>query len=477
MASFKEVLGHGRNYLIASLATKALGFISIPVYTRILSTTEYGIVSIFIGVVGILNSIFTLGVDRAISRYYFDQKDSDDFKNFVGISFFLAGVIFLINSLLLIFFSEYISNITKLPKELIIFILPVTFVNIIGLTFEQIFGPMKKSSLIASSSLVRVYLTFGISVVIILIIKNNKYFGPVIGQTIAGFLMITYWFFRINPYIKIPEIKKEQIKYILTYSIPLIPYALSGVLIEQFAKLSIANIQNVSQAGFYTLTLSIAGLTTLFIGITDQAWTPYYFEYMNSKNYSKHDRDVCWIFKITLFVAIFIASFGNEIGKILAPAKYSGLLYLIPIFSIGYVFYQLAYVYMRNFGYSRKTIYLTLIVLLSSIVNILLNILLIPSMGEIGAAISFSGSYIIMAFLSWLINKFIIYCHGTPILLFLKYILYTIPLFIFIYYSLTSNNYLFFLAARFLVLIAAFVILFWKEKEIIINTIKAMKKK
>jgi O-antigen/teichoic acid export membrane protein len=477
MSSFKEILGHGRNYLIASLATKALGFISIPFYTRFLSTTEYGIVSIFIGVVGILNSIMTLGIDCAISRYYFDQKDSEDFKNFIGISSFMAGIIFIINSLLIILFAGYLSQSTKLPKELIFFFIPVVLTNIIGLTFEQIYGPMKKSSLIASSSLFRVYLTFGISVVFILILKNNKYFGPVIGQTITGLLMIVFWLYKIKPYIKFPTIRKNQILYILTYSIPLIPYTLSGVLIEQFAKLSIANIQDVSQTGFYTLALSIAGLTSLFIGITHQAWNPYYFEYMNNKNYKKLDQDLCRIFKITLFAAIFISAFGNEIGKILAPARYSGLLYLIPIFSIGYIFYQLAYVYMRNFGYSRKTIYLTLIVLFSSIINIFLNILLIPSMGEIGAAVSFSFSYMIMAVLSWLINKYIICCYGSHILTFIKYILYTLPLFIIIYYVLKTNHYIFSLSVRFMMLTGASIILFWKEKEYIINILKFFKKK
>ena len=48
MSGFREILKHSGNYLIANLATRALAFISIPVYTRLLSTEDYGITAVFL---------------------------------------------------------------------------------------------------------------------------------------------------------------------------------------------------------------------------------------------------------------------------------------------------------------------------------------------------------------------------------------------------------------------------------------------
>ena len=90
MAGFSEILKHSRNYLIANLATRALAFISIPVFTRLLTPDEYGIISIFIGIVGILGSIMAFSADRSVSRYFFDQKSSEDFSRFVGTSIILS---------------------------------------------------------------------------------------------------------------------------------------------------------------------------------------------------------------------------------------------------------------------------------------------------------------------------------------------------------------------------------------------------
>ena len=90
MANFTSFLKHGGNYLVASVATSALAFISIPVYTRLLTPEDYGVVSIFMGIVGLLGSVMSFGTDRSVSRYFFDQKDELDFKRFIGTSSILA---------------------------------------------------------------------------------------------------------------------------------------------------------------------------------------------------------------------------------------------------------------------------------------------------------------------------------------------------------------------------------------------------
>lgn len=471
MSNFKGILKHGGNYLAANLATKALAFISIPIYTRLLTTKEYGVVSIFIGIAMIMGSIMAFSMDRSISRYYFDQKSAEDFKSFVGTSIILALGAFVLNSALIYFFAEDFGEFVGLESGVVHLLIPFTLVNIIGLTFEQIYGPQKKSKIIAITSLYKVYIGFALSILFIYLLNDKKYYGQIYGQVLGGLLIAAYWIKLIKPYVKL-TFDKTYFKYILTYSVPLIPYALSGVIIEQFGKVAIGKSQSFSEAGFYSLALAVSSLVSIIIGVTHQAWNPYYMEYMNAKDYKKLDSDFVRIFKITIIGAFAIASFGEEIGLLLAKKEFSSSLYLIPIFTIGYVFYQFSYAYLRNFGYSKNTFYMTITVLLSGASNVLLNFVLIDKYGELGAAVAFVFSYIIMAIIGWAINHFLVKLHATPMKKMLIPLLIAVPFYVFLFAVMDIESIVLAVAIKLVSFALLVILIFWTDRTGVIDFVK-----
>jgi O-antigen/teichoic acid export membrane protein len=474
MANFTGILKHGGYYLVASLATGALAFISIPIYTRLLSTEDYGIISIFLGLVSITASLMAFSADRSVSRYYFDQKDELDFKRFVGTSSTLSFVFFFINAFVLFLFADEFGKLVGLSKEVVYLIIPISGINIIGLTFEQIYGPLKRSKEVAISSILRVCLGFAFSVALIYLFKKDKFYGQILGQILAGLCIVFFWIRLIKPFFKW-SFDTAYIKYIFTYSVPLIPYALSGVIIEQFGKIAIGSSQSISQAGFYSLALTVSSIVNIVIGVTHQAWNPYYFEYMNFKNYNQLDKDFIKIFKLTILVAFGVACFGNEIGLLLAKREFSESLYLIPIFTIGYVFSQLSFAYIRNFGYTKKTQYMSITILASGICNVLLNVILIKSLGELGAAISFVLSYIIMTVLAWLINTYFVKLHSTSWKLLLIPLLSVFPFYVSLYFIFRLESFLLQLIIKGLLVVFLSIIIFWVERKSILLLILKIK--
>lgn len=472
MSGFREVIKHGGNYLLANLATRALAFITIPVYTRLLTTDEYGSVQVFLGVTGILGSIMALSMDRSISRYYFDQKNTEDFQRFVGTSSVLAGLAFIVNSILLIVFANAFGEMVGLNKKLVYLMIPVSLNNIINLTFQQIYGPQKKSKIIAVSSLAKVYISFALSILLVLILSERQHYGVISGLILGGFIASIYWVRKIKPFFKF-SINKAYFKYIFTYSVPLIPYALSGVIIQQFGKIAIGSTQGISEAGFYSLALAIGSLVSIIIGVTHQAWNPYFFEYMNSKNYIQLDKDFLRIFKLTITVALLVATFGGDIGYLLASSDFTQSLYLIPVFTIGFVFYQLAYVYLRNFGYSKNTYYMTITVLVSGISNVLLNLFFIPEFGELGAALSFVIAYVIMAVMSFFINKFLVKLHSPSLKGLAKPIMLSVPFYFLIFQLPVIDSPYFALLLKLILATLFTVIINYNERYNVLNFIKA----
>ena len=68
-----DTLKHAKNYFSADVATKAIGFISIPIFTRLFTQEDYGIVAVFSSYVGIMTVILSLNSYTAVSRYYYEK--------------------------------------------------------------------------------------------------------------------------------------------------------------------------------------------------------------------------------------------------------------------------------------------------------------------------------------------------------------------------------------------------------------------
>lgn len=429
MSDLRGLLKHSSNYLLANIATKALSFISIPVYTRLLTVSDYGVVNVFMATLQIASIILTLNTEVAISRFYYDIKDINEFKKFVGTSIILSGSVFVLMSCMMILFLPLISDISALSERLTLYIIPVALYNIINSIFQQIYNPMMESRKIAIVSSIQVYLAFGLSVVAMLMLSTDKYYGYIYGNICAMLLLAVYLINNIKPYVKFC-FEWKYVKYILSYSLPNLPYALSGVIIAVFGRLIIGERSGFEDAGLYSFAANIGGLMLIIISVTHQAWNPYYFRYMNENDIISINKDYNLIWRLSLLSALFLSFFGSDIGMFLGRPQYYSSLYLIPIFTLGYVFYQWAYVYMRNCGYAKKMIWNAVGVVISGIINVIFSVLLFKKIAIIGVAISFALSYIVLLIISYFINSFKLKLYTPNMLIFIKPFLFFIAFWI-----------------------------------------------
>lgn len=468
MSNIKEIAKHSGNYLLATLATKALAFISIPVYTYLLTVEEYGIYNVFISTTGIATVLLTLNTEVAISRYYFDTNDEYDFKRFVGTSTRLSSTVFVLMSLLLIIFCKPLSNYLGFEIPLTISIIPVSLYSVINSVFQQIYQPMLQSRKIAIVSSVQAYLAFALSIVCILLLDEKKYYGLVYGTIIAMLVLAVYSINQIKAYyIGCWDIK--CIKYILSFSLPYLPYSLSGIIIAQFGKLIIGQQHGFESAGVYSFASNIATLMLVVISVAHSAWNPYYFRYMNDKDYYSIDRDYDLIWRITLLCAASLSLFGYEIGALLGQPEYFSGLKLIPVFSLGYCFYQWSYAYMRNVGYAKKTIWNAVVVVTSGVANLLLNALLIGPLGDLGVAIAFTASYFLMLIIGWITNRYVLKLYTPGAKKFLLPLLILVPFLILAYYNPFSDSVIWNICFKLVCLILFGIIMVYPFRNMIKN--------
>ncbi len=462
---FREQSKHYLNYFFAQFATRALGFISIPILTRLLTPSDYGIVSVFITYSSIFATLFTLNTYVAVGRYYYEEKD--DFKEFLGTTLLINVVLFFFSAALIIILKDKFQSWLNIDYNLLYLLFPVVGITILSSIFEQVFSPRRESKKIAIVNSLRAYIGFALTVVIILLLNEKKYLGQIYSLVLTGIVASIYFIIQLRPYVKI-TFRKDLMVYIFKYSIPLIPYFLSGIILEQFGRVMIADYTGFNDAGLFSFAYNVGALMAMVVIVTNQAWVPYYYEYMNGKNYEKHDREMNLILRATLVIAFALICFGYEIGYILAAKQFHEGLVMVPLIVLGFVFFQIFYIYARNFEFHRKTVYLSVTILLSGVAVIVLNMIFIPIYGYIAAAAAASASYLLMAFLAWLVNR-LLKLRGYPV----KKIF--IPLFVFfaftaVYYLLlTLPAYWMQLTLKIIAIGLIAIALFWQERHTVIQ--------
>lgn len=460
-----ETLKHGKNYFSADIATKAMAFISIPIFTRLFTQSDYGIVAVFTAYVGIITVILSLNSYTAVGRYYYEK--TDDFGDFIGTTLIFVGLIFGFTIPIYILFYEQIASLIQLPGLLPIYLLFACLFAIIYSLYYQILVPQKRSKEAATISILNGYTTFGIAVLFVYLLTENRYLGQIWATLLIGFIFSIYFMIKIRKYSKFC-FKIEHIKYISTYSIPLIPYVLSGIILAQFDRIMINDIIDAASAGLYSLGYNVGMLLLMVIGATQTALIPDFMKFLDNKEYDRLDALFEKVFSIVTIAALGIVLFAKEIVIILADEKFHAGLSVVPIVAIGYVFFGMYIVYGMYPGYKKKTVYTSIVALTAGVSNIILNAIFIPWYGYIAAAYTTVASYFIMFLLAWIVDKVVLKQRITPLWMIWKPTLIMFCFIGFVYFlNMLSLNAILFFGIKLMVLALFGIVVFYKEFKII----------
>ena len=142
--------------------------------------------------------------------------------------------------------------------------------------YEQIYVPQQKSKQIAIRNMISSYGGFALAVLFISLLDKDKYMGQIYAMTIMGIFFSFYYFYVLRPYIKF-SFKLKALKYTVSFSLPLIPYAICSVGLAQADRVLINKYCGPADVGLFSVAYSIGALLTLVLSALSTAWTPAYF--------------------------------------------------------------------------------------------------------------------------------------------------------------------------------------------------------
>ena len=379
---------------IGKICTQLITFFLLPLYTEILSTEEYGTVDLLNTLVSLLLPIVTFQVEQAVFRELIEVRGKKDKESRI-ISSAVITVIFQCIVYLIIFalISPFINNHYKF------FLATNVVANIFLSLLLQIargFGDNKKY---AFASFISALSTIIFNVLFLVVIKlgaNGMLLGTMLGQIVATvYLFISL---RLCKYLKIKDYKKEVIKSLWKYSLPLIPNAISWWVFNASDRVIASAFLGVDQNGILAASLKFSAVFITFYNIFNMSWT-------ESISIAIKDDDVGDYFNrmfnivLRLFTAMAVGMIACMpfVFPIMINEKFSAGYGLIPISIVGSLFnvvvglISVIYVAEKN----TKAIASTSIV--SAVINIIVHLVLIKFIGLYAAVISTFVAYFVMS--------------------------------------------------------------------------------
>lgn len=382
-------------FVFCNIMQKGISTITVPLFTRLLTTAEYGTYSLYISWFNILTIVTSLNLyygvfNNALNRIR-DKCERDKYvSSMQGLTITLTIVLIIIYAP----FQDFWSNLLGLNK-LVLWLMMAELLVEPALQFwsaRQRFEYRYKT--MVSVTLLKSALNPVLGLILVIIARDDKALARIVSVVavevvIAGSIMVLQ-FVRGKTFYS-----KDNWKYALGFNIPLIPHYLSGTILNQGDRIMIQNMVGESEVGIYSVAYSIGMLVQLFTNAINNSLTPWMYENLNRKDYKNIRRNVNALLLFLGGVIVGLCFFVPELVKIFGSEEYYSAIYVVPPVAASVYFIFLYNVFAIPQMYYEKQKFMSVASIAAAILNIILNAIFIPVFGFYAAGYTTVASYIV----------------------------------------------------------------------------------
>jgi len=439
--ALKQIVRGAGIVFIGLVLSSLIGFFFRLVVARSFGPDEYGKLTLAMTLVSLGTAISVIGLDAGLQRYlayFIAKKNKRKILGTIKSSFVISFIISLFVSALAFIFSEQIaSNFfhnVELAPLFRIFSLVIPFNAALAL-IKSIFLSFKKAEykvfvesfgeqlLKLILTLIVIYVGGTISGVSI------AYLAVICLVAVSSFLILQLKVFKVFNSNTKPV---YNYKLLLVFSFPLLLSRIFSLVMGWSDTFLLGYFKNETYVGLYNVALPLAGALIIFFTAFGSLFYPIITELYAKKKINEvkkvYSVILKWIFLVTFPAFMLMVLFPTEIIRILFGSEYLEAAGVLVILAIGYFVHAIIGPALLGLQTLKKTKYIFYITFSMAILNIFLNILLIPILGLMGAAIA-TTTTLIITHLSIFFKFYSIVNFKIPFKYYLKYVLSTaIPL-------------------------------------------------
>jgi len=356
----------------------------------------------------ILAIFFTLAVDRSLSRLYWDLESEEKKKEFIGT---IMVAIFLIATIMVSCFFIWRSYVTMVFSSIPFFpyyalMLLSTYISVFSIMPKIYYQINSKARVFVGLSLLQFVLSVGF-VLYFVVLKDQKAVGVLNGAFYSQLVLLPLFLgisFRIGKL-------SFNMKYLwegLKYSIPMIPALLSAWILNLSDRIFVGHYSNLTNLGIYSLGYKIGSIVVIIAVAFFCAYEPIFYSLATTKGETSKTTLKKYndgFILLILLLCFGVSFFSKDLIFILFNKGYREAYRIVPI--IAFASFFTAVMGLLNFSIyqHKKSAVVMLITLFSAVLNVVLNYMLIPSLGIYGAALATLMSFIVFFIVEYQVSK------------------------------------------------------------------------
>lgn len=393
------------SYAVCSILQKCISFITLPLFTRLLTTEQYGQYTIYSSWSGILIIFLTLNLaygsfQTAMVKY--EDRREEYITSIQGICLLLSSVFIIIY----LPFRYLWNRLFELPT---IFVLLMVSEIIFSTSTQLWMGKnrfeFKYKGIVAVTLLSSVLSP--ILAYVLVSLTTEKGFARIFGYAsiniIVGFIIF------INNIKKGKKLYNADFwRYALGFNVPLVAYYLSQVIFNQSDRIMISHMTGNSDAAMYGVAYNLAMILNFVLNAINGSYVPWLYEKIK-ENKGEENKSVSIILVVFMGVMIlFVIWYAPEIITIMAGKKYSEAIYVVaPVaMSLLLLFYCQLFINIEFFYEEKKALIYGSVG--AAALNVVLNYYLIDRFGFVAAGYTTLVSYIVFALTNYYTLKLLL---------------------------------------------------------------------
>jgi O-antigen/teichoic acid export membrane protein len=405
LEKIKELTKDTAIYGISTIVGRFLGFLLVPFYTNVLNTSDFGVYSNVYAYLAFLNIVFIYGMDAAFMKYTSIAGNSDKKKTFSTAYIFvffssllLAVILFLLKNPFTAL-MEIPGNFYHLTQYVILILIfdTLSLIPFANLRLER------KAGKFTAIKFANIVVNIALNLILVLKFKLGieAIFIANLAASVVSFVLLLPDILRKLTF----RIDSFLLKKMLWFAIPYLPASIAAMIVQVVDRPVVLAMTNSSTLGIYQANYKLGIFMMLFVSMFQYAWQPFFLNNAKEKNAKELFSKILTLFMIVssliwIVLTLFVDDFARlEIyhHKTIIGREYLSGLVIVPIILLGYLFNGIYYNFQAGIYIEEKTKYFPYVTGAGALINVVVNVLLIPVLGIIGAALATLASYIVMA--------------------------------------------------------------------------------
>lgn len=390
-----KIVTNSALYSFTTLLQKGASFFLLPLYTAFLTPEDYGIVNVVTSVSSFLAVLIMMSLNGAATRFHYKNTEESYRKvlwgtitSIVFISSLGWGAVFFTLHRFLV--DPFIGKIDFYPYAVIG--LANTIITPLYLLFQSYLQVRQEAFHYSINTFSHFLTQVGLAIVFIAVYKMGAV-GVLLSNVITSLIFFIYVLIVYIPKIKI-GIDKGVAKKSFKYSLPLLPHQISIWSAGTIDRLFLNGYKGKAVTGVYSVGQQFGNVVGTIAYSVNQAFVPWFFQMIEKGKEGYRKIEKMGLFAVVGYslIAFAISLFAPEILKIMVSEKFRDAWQVIPILTFAFVFHGV-YFFFINILFIKDTGWVFTVTLSSMIVDVLMNILLVPLWGFWGAGIACFMTY------------------------------------------------------------------------------------